>query len=67
MENIKTMFKGWRTILINAGMVAVTAGLTSLAGFDWVGAVGPTMAVVIMAGINWVLRFMTDTKIGSKE
>lgn len=59
---------GWtnyRTILVNLAIVLVTAGLNYLLGINWVELVGEMWAVVIITGINAVLRIMTKGPVGS--
>lgn len=58
--------KGYRTIVVNAGIAALTAGIGSLAEVDWTG-VDPRAAVVapaIVAMLNIGLRFITTTPVG---
>lgn len=56
--------KGYRTLVINAGMAVILALLTWAAGVDWTGVVSPTVAVIIVAAVNAGLRVITDTAIG---
>lgn len=58
--------KGWRTILINGGIVAATAALNYLAGVNWVAEVGDTFAVIIVSAINIGLRLITTGPVGQK-
>lgn len=55
------MVTGWKTLLFNGGVVALTALLQWMAGIDWVAMVGPEWAVIVVAGVNFVLRFFTTT------
>ena len=57
------MMTGWKTILFNGLVIAATGALTALAGYNWVEAVGPSWAVVIVAGVNFALRFVTTTPV----
>ena len=61
------MMKGWRTVFWN-GVVVVggTAFLQWAIGFNWVDAVGPVYAMWIVAGVNVLLRMVTNTPIGVK-
>lgn len=60
------MFKGWKTILFNGGLVVILPLLQYLAGVNWVEEVGPTYALVIVAVINVILRVVTDTPVFRK-
>ena len=57
------MLIGWKTVLWNVALVALTAALQAVAGFDWVTYVGETPAVMIIAGINLLLRWFTVAPI----
>jgi len=57
--------KGFRTLLINAGVVALVAVLHFLIGLDWTAYVSPQTGVVIVAIANMVLRLITDTPVGT--
>lgn len=59
--------KGFRTIIVNAGIAAATAGLKYLLDINWVEVVGPVLSVAIIAGINMGLRFLTDTPVFKAE
>ena len=59
--------KGFRTIIVNAGIGAGTAALQYLVGFDWVSAVGEAPAMLIVAILNIALRWVTNTPVGQKE
>ena len=59
--------KGLRTVLINAGMAALEAGLVYMQGVGWIEMVGPTYAMLIIAVVNIALRWVTDTAIGKAE
>ena len=58
---------GWRTLLINGGLAAATAGLTFLAGVNLgdYGITGTT-ATIALTVINIILRFLTTTPVGVK-
>ena len=56
--------KGWRTILVNVGIVALTAILQWAVGFNWIEAVGEIAAMTIVALANAGLRYITTTPIG---
>ena len=58
------MFKGLRTVLVNAGIASATAALNEFAHVDWVEMVGPVWAVVIITAVNVGLRVITTTPIG---
>lgn len=60
------MLKGWRTLLWNVGVVSAVAAATYLAGVDWTQYVSPSTAMFVTAGVNVLLRFLTDTKVGVK-
>lgn len=56
--------KGYRTLAINAGIVAGTALLGWAAGVDWSQYVSPTVAVVITGVVNIGMRFVTTSPVG---
>lgn len=56
--------KGYRTLAINAGLVAGTALLGWAAGVDWSQYVSPTAAMVIAGLVNIGLRFVTTGPVG---
>lgn len=56
--------KGFRTLIINGAVVIGAAGLTWAIGVDWTQHVSPTVAMVIVAGANFGLRFLTTTGVG---
>ena len=56
--------KGFRTILINTGIAAGTAGLSYLMDYDWTKTTGPIGAIVADNVINIILRTITTTKVG---
>ena len=60
------MLTGWKTLLLNGGIVAMTAVLQWAVGVDWVAMVGPEWAVILVAGLNFVNRFFTKTPVGVK-
>ena len=59
--------KGWRTIIVNAGLLALVAFLQYIAGLNLedYGITG-TVAVIVMAVVNFILRVITNTPIGKK-
>ena len=59
--------KGWKTLLINGLIAAGAALLTYALGVDWTQYVSPTVATIIVAGINFALRFVTDTPVGKAK
>lgn len=59
--------KGWRTVLFNVGVAVGTAAAQGFAGFDWVSAVGPVWAPIILTGANVLLRVITTGPVGSKS
>lgn len=62
-----TKIKGWRTVAVNVGIAAGTAGLHALAGVNWIELVGPTWSMLIVAAINIALRAVTTSPIGKKD
>ena len=58
--------KGFRTLAINAAIIALGALLPWAAGIDWTQYVSPSLAVVIVGAINIGLRLVTTTPVGSK-
>lgn len=56
--------KGWRTLAVNAGIAALTAGLHYISGINLVDYLGPVWTPVAITGINIVLRFITTTGVG---
>ena len=61
------MLKGYRTIILNALIAGSVPALNSLMSVDWVAALGPTWAMVAVAGLNVVMRFVTTTPVGAAE
>ncbi|MDZ4346700.1 MAG: hypothetical protein U1E51_30170 [Candidatus Binatia bacterium] len=59
--------KGWRSVAIQVLIVALTAGLSFLADFDWITAVGPTLATVILGVIATIMRLITTGPVGTKS
>ncbi len=58
--------RGYRTIAINAGIAALSAGVGYLADIDW-SSVDPRAAIVapgLIALLNIGLRFLTSTPVG---
>jgi hypothetical protein len=64
-EQKASPLKGWRTVLINGGILAVAAFLQFLAGvpLEDLG-VSPTVAVFLLTVINGLLRAVTTTPMG---
>ena len=58
--------KGYRTLITNGAIVAGTALLTWAAGVDWTQYVSPTVAMIVMGGVNIGLRMITTGPVGSK-
>ena len=57
-----TMFKGWKTIVVN--VAAIAAFVLAYYGFD----IEPSaLEPMILAGVNLVLRRFTTTPMGQKE
>lgn len=59
--------KGFRTILFNALIVAGTPLLEWVVNFNWVSEVGEVWAMVIVAGANLALRWVTTTPAGQSD
>lgn len=59
--------KGFRTLLVNAGMAALLAILHFFTTVNWTAYVDPTWAIIITNGVNILLRFMTNTPALKKE
>ena len=52
--------KNWRTLILNA-VVVIAIGLATYAlGIDWTQYVSPTVAMIILAVANFVLRFFSN-------
>lgn len=60
-------FAGFKTIGWNAFVIGLLAMLNYFAGVDWTQYVSPSMAVLITAAVNFVLRFLTDTPVFQKK
>jgi hypothetical protein len=61
------MFKGYKTILINAAVAAATAGLAHFSPETVSEIFGPAygpFAVMVLAGVNMALRAVTSTPVG---
>jgi hypothetical protein len=56
--------KGFRTILLNTGIVAGTASLNYLGNYDWTAHVGAVGALSIVSCLNIFMRFLTTTAVG---
>lgn len=59
--------KGYRTLLLNAGLAAGAALLTWAANVDWTQYVSPTVAVVVAGVVNIGMRFLTTSPVGKAE
>lgn len=59
--------KGWRTIIVNAGLVAAEGALVALQGVGWTEMLGPTVSVFVVAIINMGLRTVTNTAMGQAQ
>lgn len=60
--------KGWRTLLVNTGLIALAAALQYLAGVDFTElGVSAGLATIIVGGINLFLRLITTTSVGRRE
>lgn len=59
--------KGYRTLVLNAALVAGTALLGWAATVDWTQYVSPTAAVVLAGVVNIGLRFVTTSPVGKAE
>lgn len=66
--NLGGNMKGWRTVLVNGGLVALAAFLHFVAGvnLEELG-LNSTTATIVMAVVNFILRAMTTTSIGRNE
>lgn len=60
------MLKGWKTIIVGAGLAAVPAALQYLAGIDWTQYVSPEWAPTIAAAIMIAMRLVSTTPAGKK-
>lgn len=58
--------KGWRTLLINAGIATGAALLKYLGGVNLADYVSPQAAVIGSAAVNIGLRLITTTPVGTK-
>lgn len=59
--------KGWKTLVFNAAVAAAGGLVPFLASVDWTQYVSPNVAILIVAGINIALRFVTTTAVGSAK
>ena len=57
--------KGYRTLIVNG--VALLASLLVMAGIDIPAETQSQISTGILAVVNIVLRFITDSKAGSQE
>ena len=71
LEKLKPLggnMKGWRTLLVNAGLAALAAFLQFVAGVNLADyGIDGTVATIILAVVNFVLRSITTTPIGLKR
>jgi hypothetical protein len=58
--------KGYRTILVNIGVIVGTGILQNLSTIDWSQYVSPTTAIMILGFVNMGLRFITTSPVGKK-
>ncbi|MDP1702569.1 MAG: hypothetical protein Q8L53_16650 [Aestuariivirga sp.] len=58
---------GFKTLLWNAALVVAGALVPWLAQVDWTQYVSPTVAVIIVAVVNVVLRIFTTTPVLNKN
>jgi hypothetical protein len=57
--------KGFKTLGFNLLVAAGAAILPILASTDWTAYVSPTLAMLIVTGVNIALRFITTTPVMS--
>jgi hypothetical protein len=60
-------FKGWRTLAVNAGIAGAAGLLGFLVDVDWTTIVDPSLGIMLVAGINGLLRLITTTGVGLKD
>lgn len=58
---------GFKTLIWNLLLVIVGAVLPYLAGVDWTQYVSPTVAAIVVAVVNVILRIWTSTPIFKKS
>lgn len=58
---------GYKTLIWNALLVIVGALLPWLAGVEWTQYASPTVAAIIVAAVNVLLRVWTTTPIGKAK
>lgn len=56
--------KGYRTLILNGGLVVATALLGWVAGIDWTQYVSASTALIVTGAANLVLRLLTTTPVG---
>jgi len=62
------IMKGWRTLLVNSGLAAAAAFLQFVAGINLPDyGIDGTVAVAVMAVVNFFLRFITTTGVGRSD
>jgi hypothetical protein len=59
--------KGFKTLGFNVVVAAAAAVLPILASTDWTAYVSPTIAMLIVTGVNIALRFVTTTPVLSDK
>lgn len=57
------MLTGYKTLILNGALVAGAAILHYIIGAD-LSSVSPAVATMIVAGANFLLRFVTKTPVG---
>ena len=60
---MEALMKGFKTIAFNGFVIVIAALLHYVAGIDWTQYVSPTVGTIILAGVNFALRFVTDTPV----
>ena len=58
------MLKGYKTLLLNGGIAAAAGFLQFVVGVDLKEYLNPTLAVVVLAVANFLLRLVTTTPVG---
>lgn len=59
--------KGYRTLIVNAGIISFVTVLKYLTEIDWTEFMSPTAGVIGTSIVNLLLRIITNTKLGQKE
>lgn len=60
-------FEGFKTVFWNGLVIGLIAMANYVAGIDWTQYVSPSMAMLITAGVNFFLRFVTDSPVFQKK